>query len=127
MKIDSLLEPARPRDLPPLQRKVLDYLEARSDEVFSYRDETLVRTLKAKESAIGFTLWALNKQGLIGKQEVAGKVYFGSKKAIEALRASLGLPPDDGFERAGRNLERIRNEVGNINVRRLLDEVRVER
>jgi hypothetical protein len=124
MKIDTLLESARNADLPPLQRKVLDYLEAHGDEVFSYRDVALARALDAKLSAVGFTLWALQQKGLIGKQAVAGKVYFGSKAAIEELRSSLGMPTGDPFERATENLTRIRSIVGNIDVQALLDEVR---
>jgi hypothetical protein len=124
MRIGALIESAQRKELAPLQRKVLDYLEARGDEVFSYRDETLARNVNAKASAIGFTLWALHRKSLIGKQEVAGKVYFGSKQAIEELRASLGIRAEDVFERARLNLERIRERVGNIDVQGLLDEVR---
>jgi hypothetical protein len=110
--------------LPPLQRTILDYLEAHSDEVFTYRDEQLARETKAKASALGFTLWALHRRDLIGKQDAGGKVYFGSKAAIRQLREKLGVTDDDPFSRADRNRERIRERHGHIDVQALLDDVR---
>lgn len=124
MKVSSIVELARNQDLPPLQRNVLNYLDAHSDEVFRYRDAKLAKDLDAKWSALGFTLWALSKKGLIGRERVASKVYFGSKAAIEELREKLGIQADDPLERARRNRERIFARVGNIDTRRLLDDVR---
>jgi hypothetical protein len=122
--VKSLVEELRRRRLPPLQRKVLDYLEAHDDEVFSYRDEQLVRGTKAKASAIGFTLWALHKQDLIGKQEAGGKVYFGDKRAIGRLREEIGVADEDPFVRADRNRQRARERHGDMDLTALLDEVR---
>ena len=74
MQITALLELAEKQKLPPLQVKALAYLEAHPDEVFGYRDEDLAKELGAKPSALGFTLWALKKRGLIEKEKVAGRV-----------------------------------------------------
>jgi hypothetical protein len=124
MKIAALIEQAQRTNLSPLKKDVLDYLEQHDDEVFRYQDAKLARDLKAKPSAIGFTLWALHRDGLVKKQKV-GKVYFfGSKQAIEELRTRLGIAAEDPFERATRNLERIRERVGEIDAVALLDEVR---
>jgi hypothetical protein len=124
VKVSALVELAQRERLPPLQRKVLSVLEQRENEVFEYRDEQLAEKTGGKASSIGYSLWALHKKRLIDKQVVAGKVYFGSKKAIGDLRARLGLQGEDPFERATRNLERIRERVGNIDTLALLDEVR---
>lgn len=124
MLLASLVELAQREKLPPLQRKVLDHLEDHPNEVFEYRDSLLVEAVGGKPSSVGFSLWALHKRHLIEKQEVAGKVYFGSKKAMADLRAQIGASAGDPFERATRNLRRIREEVGNIDVLNLLDETR---
>ena len=124
MKIAAVIEIARRKELPPLQKRVLEYIDSHEDEVFNYRDQKLADDLQAKASALGFTLWALNKKGLIEKQEAGGKVYFGSKRAVEELRRSLGRPSEDSYERAHRNLEHIREKVGNLDAQPLLDEVR---
>jgi hypothetical protein len=124
MQIAAVLELAERKELPPLQRKVLDYLETHNDEVFSYRDEKLARGVKAKASAVGFTLWALQKKNLIDRQKAAGKVYFGSKEAVRELRRKLGIADEDPFERVDRIREQIRQRHGNIDVLGLLDDVR---
>lgn len=124
MKVDALVRLAQRERLPPLQRRVLAILEQREAEVFQYRDQDLSREVGGKPSSVGFSLWALHKRHLVDKQEVAGKVYFGSNKAIANLRSQLGIQTEDAFERATRNLERIRAKVGNIDAQALLDEVR---
>jgi hypothetical protein len=124
MQISALLEAAEGEHLPPLQRKVLAYLDAHPDEVFSYRDEKLAAELGAKPSGIGFSLWTLRKAGLIDKETVAGKVYFGSSEAMRRLKRGLGRGQDDAFERMIANAERIRARVGNINTLAILDELR---
>jgi hypothetical protein len=124
MQIAAVLELAERKELPPLQRKVLDYLETHKNEVFSYRDEKLARGVKAKASAVGFTLWALQKKNLIDRQKAAGKVYFGSKEAVHQLRRKLGIADEDPFERVDRIREQIRQRHGNIDVLGLLDDVR---
>ena len=125
MKIGVVLELAQREELPPLQRAVLDYLEAHGDEVFSYRDEKLIREVKSKASAIGFTLWTLHKKGLIEKEKVGRKVFFGSHDAIAELRRRAGATAEgDWFETARRNRERILRTHGYIDVLSLLDEVR---
>jgi len=125
MKVTELAKHHRGSTLSPLKAKVLRYLEEHGDEVFPYRDGRLARALGVKLSALNFTLWVLHRDGLIGKQEVNGKVYFGSLSAAAELRAKLGIEaPRDPFERARVNLEHIRSQVGNINTLELLDAVR---
>ncbi len=125
MKITKLTSQRRRGGLSPLKARIFQYLKEHSDEVFSYRDERVVEQLSIKISAFSFTLWALHRDGLIGKEEVDGKVYFGSLKAIADLGAKLGITePQEPFGRARANLERIRTRVGNINTMDLLDAVR---
>jgi len=125
MKVTELAKHRRGSSLSPLKAKVLRYLEEHGDEVFPYRDGRLARALGVKLSALNFTLWVLHRDGLIDKQEVDGKVYFGSLSAIADLRAKLGIePPRDPFERARVNLERIRSRVGDVDTTALLDAVR---
>jgi hypothetical protein len=125
VKIADLASRRRRGRLSPLKAMLLQYLEDHLDEVVPYRDERLAEQLSMKVSAFSFTLWALHRDGLIHKQEVDGKVYFGSAKAIADLRAKLGMAqPLDPFGRAKTNLERIRARSGNINTQELLDAVR---
>lgn len=125
MKIAKLTSQRRRVGLSPLKARIFQYLKEHSDEVFSYRDERVAEQLSIKISAFSFTLWALHRDGLIGKEEVDGKVYFGSLKAIADLRAKLGIEgPRDPFERARTNLERMRAQSGNVNTLELLDAVR---
>jgi len=124
MKIAAVIDLAQRRKLPPLQRKALEYMEARGDEVFGYRDEALIRDLGGNPAAVGFTLWALHEKGLIEKQKAGGKVYFGSKAAIEELRTRQGVATADVYEDARRNRERIRETIGNVDTLKILDEVR---
>jgi len=75
--------------LPPLQQKVLDYLQSHNDEIFSYTDAIdLGRLVKHAGSVRGilFSLNALEQKGLIYKERLGRRVYFGSKQAIEELR-----------------------------------------
>ena len=125
MKIAELTSRRRRGGLSPLKARTFQYLQEHPDEVFSYRDERGAKQLSIKISAFSFTLWALHRDGLIDKQEVDGKVYFGSLKAIADLRARLGIAaPQDAFGRAKANLERIRARSGNIKTLELLDAVR---
>lgn len=125
MKVGELAKRRGENRLSPLKRRVLEYLESRSGEVFSYRDEELTRALGVKRSALDFTLWALHRDGLIDKQEVDGKVYFGSHGAIGDLRSRLGIAqPQDPFARARAVRDRIAARTGAIDVIELLDAVR---
>jgi hypothetical protein len=124
MQVTALVEKAQIGKLSPLQRKVFTYLEDHPDEVFEYRDAELAAAVGGKPSSVGFSLWALQRKGLIEKESVGGKVYFGSRKAINALRQKLGAPSKDLLDRARRNRERIRQYAGNIDTLTLLDEVR---
>lgn len=109
---------------PPLRDRVLRYLSEHNDEVFTYRDGQLIELLDVKPSALSFTLWTLHRDGMIDKEEIDGKVYFGSKAAIAELRGRAGKVEEDPWERTRRHREAIRARVGNINVLELLDEVR---
>jgi len=85
-KISELVEKEA---LSPLQMKVLRYLNDHPDEVFSYRDEAeLAQKINHDGSVhgIGFSLWALEKKGLIGKENYGRRVYFGSFQAINKLK-----------------------------------------
>jgi hypothetical protein len=125
VKIGELASRRRRGGLSPIKARVFQYLQEHPDEVFPYRDERLARQLSIKVSAFSFTLWALHRDGLIDRQEVDGKVYFGSPKAVANLRAKLGIAqPQEPFGRARANLERIRARVGNVNTLELLDAVR---
>lgn len=107
----------------PLKRLALEYLESHCDEVFGYRDAQMTADLGISSGALGFTLWALAREGAIEKLEVDGKVYFGAHEAIAKLRRKLSGEADP-FERAYRNLVKIRERHGNIDVLGLLDQVR---
>lgn len=124
MKVAELAKQHARSPLPPLAAKVLEYLDKHSDEVFPYRDEGLIHALGIKASALSWTLWWLHQNELIDKEEVGGKVYFGSRRAITDLRGRLGLTKLNPFERARANAERIRARIGNINTLELLDAVR---
>jgi hypothetical protein len=127
MQIEALIRASRRGRLPPLQRRVLDYLDHHQAEVFEYRDEQLIRAVKGKASSVGFSLWALHKQGLIDKEKAGGKVYFGSHEAVAKLRQGLGTTDDEAFAAAIANAERIRARVGNVGTLDFLDEMRNER
>jgi hypothetical protein len=84
-KIDVVL--GQP-DVSPSQQKLLEYLNARSDEVFSYSEAAeLANHLGLKESNVRWSLWALEDEEAIAKTRIGRKVYFGSKKAIATLKA----------------------------------------
>jgi hypothetical protein len=75
--------------LPPLQRKVYSYLQEHKDEVFSYMDSAELGKLirhTGSPRGIAFSFWDLNRKGLIDKERVGRRVYFGSKPAIAELR-----------------------------------------
>lgn len=137
MRIAEVVAEERRPHLPPLQARVLRYLEEHSAEVFPYRDAAICEALGIKPGALGFTLWALHQGGHIGSEHVGRRVYFGSHGAIRALREGRGMPPAKGhrrrsrsvspgdpFERARELRDRIYAREGNIDVIALLDEVR---
>ena len=75
--------------LPPLQQKVYGYLQEHKDEVFSYMDSVELGKLvkhTGSQRGIAFSLWDLNQKGLIEKERLGRRVYFGSKEAIAELR-----------------------------------------
>ena len=75
--------------LPPLQQKVITYLQGHKDEVFSYMDKGELSQLikhSGSPSGVGFALWALDQRGLIDRERLGRRVYFGSKEAIAELR-----------------------------------------
>lgn len=125
MRITELTEHRRQGTrLTPLRARVFSHLEHHPDEVYGYRDPELARALDMKLSALGFTLWALHTEGLVGKEFVGRKVYFGSHSAIEELRHRLAAATPDPFTRARQLREKIYKRVGYINVVELLEEVR---
>jgi hypothetical protein len=124
VKVEQVARRKGRGSLSPLKSNVLRFLEEHSDEVFSYRDQQLARSLGVKLSALSFTLWELHRQALIDKEQVNGKVYFGCRRAIAELRSRLGLTRQDPWERARANRDRIWARTGNIDVLELLDAVR---
>jgi hypothetical protein len=85
-KIEEVVNKSR---LAPLQQKVLTYLAKHSDEVYGYDDSrTLSKAIEhnGSERGVAFSLWALDRKGLIDKERIGRLVYFGSKDAIAELR-----------------------------------------
>ena len=84
------------QSVPPLQMKVLTYLNGNLDEVYSLQDrEDLAKKVRHQGSpaGIGFSLWALYKKGYIDKERLGKRVYFGSKSAVSEFRkAKRGRP-----------------------------------
>lgn len=75
--------------LPPLQHRVLQYLQSNKDEIYSYTDaEELSSKIghRGSRRGVAFSLWALNQKGLIEKERWGRRVYFGSKEAIAEFR-----------------------------------------
>ncbi|MDO8614481.1 MAG: hypothetical protein Q7T33_01935 [Dehalococcoidia bacterium] len=107
-----------------MKARVLDYIQERPEEVFTYRDADLVSALGLKPGALSFTLWSLERDGLIDKAQLNGHTYFGAHAAIAELRRQKGEQPQGPWELARQNLERIRARVGNIDTLELLDAVR---
>ncbi len=134
MKIAELLKEERKARLSPLKAKVLSYLEGHPDEVFR-SDETLAVALKEKPPALAFTLWALHKHGLIDKERVKGRTYFGCHKAIEHLRQQRPsqrgprkqASSPDPLAQAQAVRERIRARVGLVDGLSLLEASRRRR
>lgn len=91
-KIDDVL--AEGGELPVLQKKVLEHLEAHWDEVFSYGDaQALAQAIgHPKASAARWTVWFLHQKGLVDREKVRGRFYYGSKRAIASLRRRLSKP-----------------------------------
>ena len=89
--INKLL--AQSRDLPPLQRKVLGYLESHPDEVYCFgpegERELAEKVQHPNSNAMAWVLWALHKTALIDREKIGGRYYYGSKKAIATVRARL--------------------------------------
>ena len=123
---------------PSLRERLLVRPQSRLDlgswdpgETFGHQKDTALGELTAgvggKPSSVGFSLWALYKRGLIGREKVRGKVYFGSRDAIASLRQGLGPAPDKAFEKAIANAEKIRKRIGKVGSLDLLDELRSER
>ncbi len=77
--------------LPPLQEKVRQYLEGHQDEVFSYRSEDIKELAKKmghpNASAVSWSVWGLWRKGVIAREKVGRRYYYGSPKAIAKLRA----------------------------------------
>ena len=90
-KIEEVIKRASSKKLSPLQRKVLEGLEKRPDEVFIYRDPAFVVLFPgANPNGINWSLSALHDKGLIGKHKIKGdRTYFGSQEASNGLKERL--------------------------------------
>lgn len=124
MKVSALASRPRQGPLPPLAARVLQHLEAHPDEVYSYRDESLARSLDVKVTALNWTLWWLHRHGFIDREKVDGRIYFGCRRAVAELCRRLGIERSDPFQRARANAERIRLRVGNVGSLEFLDALR---
>lgn len=89
MKVSEVIAGLKSDSLPPMQRKVLDYLEKHPDEVFYYRDDELAKALGIKPSALGFSFWDLERKDFIPKAKVGRRTYFGCQRAIRELQSRL--------------------------------------
>ena len=96
MKISQIMTSSGPaeEDLPPLQSMLLEELLKRTDEVFEYNDQGLLRIFpRMKPSALSWSFWSLHKKGLISKRRVRinGKLatVFGCHDAIKALKEQM--------------------------------------
>ena len=124
MKVADVARRTKGSALSPMKARVAAYLEEHSDEVYPYRDDRLAKALGVKQSALNFTLWALQRDGVIDKEKVGSKVFFGSRAAISDLRRQLGQDKHGPFERARANAQKIEQRAGRIDVVELLDAVR---
>ena len=88
MRISEVVANSRKKSITPMQEKVLQYLKQHHDEVFSYRDPELAKMLGIKQSALGFTLWGLERKGHIKSLKV-DRLYFGWASAIDELERQV--------------------------------------
>jgi hypothetical protein len=66
--------------------RTLEYLENHPDEVFRIRQcSEIAETLSAPQRTVEHALWSLNRDGLIGKAQLDGVIWYGSHTAIDAL------------------------------------------
>jgi hypothetical protein len=85
MRIEDVVRNRDRDNLSPLKRRVLEYLEARPEEVFPNSDPALVKAVGGQLSSTNWTLWWLESKGFIAKAGV-GRVYFGSHEAVAELK-----------------------------------------
>ncbi len=75
---------------------VYEELMRRSDEVFEYQGDELIRIFpRMKRSALNWSLWLLAKTGHISKVRVRvnGKLttVYGAHEAVTALKERMGI------------------------------------
>jgi len=121
MKISEALARHK-RSAPSVKDRVLAYVTNHADEVFTYRDEDLLRAVDSSRAGLGFALWSLHKDGAIEKYEYEGRAFFGTLGAVAQMRERL--EQDDPWERASAFSKRIFERHGHIDALALLDEVR---
>ncbi len=110
------------RSTPTVKERVLAYITGHADEIFTYRDEELLRAVGSSRAGLGFALWSLDKDGAIERYEHDGRAFFGTHGAVSQMRERLDQ--DDPWERARLLAKRIFERHGPINTLELLDEVR---
>ena len=98
MKITQISEYSLPSEggLPPLQSMIYEELMRRTDEVFEYQGEELLRVFpRMKRSALNWSLWLLAKTHHIGKMRVRvnGKLttVYGAHEAIKGLKERIHI------------------------------------
>jgi hypothetical protein len=76
--------------LPPLQKKVLGFFEHHRGEAFAYDDVKIYQELNDyKATAIGWSIWSLERKGFLAKKKVGKKTYHGLPVDIKRLEAAL--------------------------------------
>ena len=96
MKVEELIKKqsqAQTRNsLPPLQKKVLSFFERHKGEVFPYGEPEMLNELNdERDTAIGWSIWSLEKKEFLAKRKVGRKTYFGLPQDIQRLDSELKL------------------------------------
>ena len=94
MKIEELIKQQQQvqtrNALPPLQKKVLSFFERHKGEVFPYDDPVMLSELHdEKDTAIGWSIWTLERKKFLAKRKVGRKTYFGLPEDIQKLNSAL--------------------------------------
>ena len=94
MKIEDIIKQqkqAQTRDaLPPLQKKVLTFFTRHRGEVFTSDDSVMLNELSdEKPTALGWSIWALEKNNFLAKRKVGKKTYHGLPEDIQKLNSAL--------------------------------------
>ena len=80
-------------ELSNMQKEVMAFFKKHHGEVFPYKDEQLFKELsQINPNAIEWSMWSLNKKGLLAKYKVKNttktrhKIFFGLPEDIKKLQ-----------------------------------------